>query len=537
MAVQIQIRRDTAANWVTNDPVLAAGELARETDANVLKIGDGVTLYSALPNLLTGTAAFGEYVGVFDASIGTFPVAVNQGDWFNCTVAGTVDGQAFIIGDLLIALIDAPSTVTFTANWTIVQNISVTDHTLLTNIGTNTHAAIDTHIANVANPHVVTQAQVGLANVDNTSDANKPVSVAQAAADALHLLLDATNSPLTGPLTTQALLPDAVQTRDIGAAGNNFRHMFGGIGVFVKEAGAGASTIALPGNPDHGGLIAGTQGGSGPKVHRLEGGGFPAVAVIGNAAAQGLGTATIESTSGGATAIGSAYAYGATPATVQAVGFASTAIGYAYGSGTSLLRAGGSGAVAFGYANGRSIGSTAEIRADAGGAFAAGLSRQQSSTGTSRIRATQLGAFATGAIVSTSSGASDIQSTGQGSFAAGSISGATAAVGLISASGSGAFAQGRVVAGVGGSASITATASGAFAVGLAAGTDIIASAANAAQFGPGTNAEASSLQVGNGGVRLSGITDGVVTKQNGDIWVAASGHVFVHGNGVDVQIT
>jgi len=37
----------------------------------------------------------------------------------------------------------------------------------------------DTHIANVENPHNVTSAQVGLGNVDNTSDVNKPVSVAQ----------------------------------------------------------------------------------------------------------------------------------------------------------------------------------------------------------------------------------------------------------------------------------------------------------------------------------------------------------------------
>lgn len=41
---------------------------------------------------------------------------------------------------------------------------------------------VDLHIGNKSNPHGVTKAQVGLANVNNTSDADKPVSTAQATA-------------------------------------------------------------------------------------------------------------------------------------------------------------------------------------------------------------------------------------------------------------------------------------------------------------------------------------------------------------------
>ena len=38
---------------------------------------------------------------------------------------------------------------------------------------------IDAHTQNVLNPHNVTKEQIGLGNVDNTTDANKPVSSAQ----------------------------------------------------------------------------------------------------------------------------------------------------------------------------------------------------------------------------------------------------------------------------------------------------------------------------------------------------------------------
>ena len=41
---------------------------------------------------------------------------------------------------------------------------------------------LNEHVSDRSNPHAVTKAQVGLGNVDNTSDANKPVSTAQATA-------------------------------------------------------------------------------------------------------------------------------------------------------------------------------------------------------------------------------------------------------------------------------------------------------------------------------------------------------------------
>ncbi len=45
MAVLLQIRRDTAANWTAANPVLLAGEMALESDTNKIKIGDGTTAW------------------------------------------------------------------------------------------------------------------------------------------------------------------------------------------------------------------------------------------------------------------------------------------------------------------------------------------------------------------------------------------------------------------------------------------------------------------------------------------------------------
>lgn len=44
--------------------------------------------------------------------------------------------------------------------------------------GTDAQTSITSHTSNTSNPHGVTKAQVGLGNVDNTSDVNKPISTA-----------------------------------------------------------------------------------------------------------------------------------------------------------------------------------------------------------------------------------------------------------------------------------------------------------------------------------------------------------------------
>ena len=48
MADRILFRKDTAANWTSNNPVLADGEIGIETDSKRMKLGDGSTTWSSL---------------------------------------------------------------------------------------------------------------------------------------------------------------------------------------------------------------------------------------------------------------------------------------------------------------------------------------------------------------------------------------------------------------------------------------------------------------------------------------------------------
>jgi len=90
------------------------------------------------------------------------------------TITSTGEANSFVGGNGIDITESPDDTFTF------VVNQGEISHTNIADIGTNTHPQIDNHIANITtNPHVITQTNVGLSNVDNISDVNKPVSIAQ----------------------------------------------------------------------------------------------------------------------------------------------------------------------------------------------------------------------------------------------------------------------------------------------------------------------------------------------------------------------
>ena len=133
----------TAAKWTAANPLLQRGELGVETDTRKIKVGDGITYWNDL-----------EYAKAYS-------------DWGN--IAGDITEQTDLV-DFVNAAVAAEANIRSQADQQLQANID--------NVATD----LSTHEQDTGNPHNVTKAQVGLGNVDNTSDIDKPVSTAQATA-------------------------------------------------------------------------------------------------------------------------------------------------------------------------------------------------------------------------------------------------------------------------------------------------------------------------------------------------------------------
>ena len=94
MATQIQLRRDTAANWTSANPTLAAGELGLETDTTYYKIGNGSTAWTSL--------AYGSIAGTLANSSVTSAMIVD-----GTIVAGDIASNAVTTAKILDANVTA----------------------------------------------------------------------------------------------------------------------------------------------------------------------------------------------------------------------------------------------------------------------------------------------------------------------------------------------------------------------------------------------------------------------------------------------
>lgn len=56
MPTRIKFRRDTSVNWFNVNPILLEGEMGLETNSNMFKLGDGITVWRNLPYISGGTS-------------------------------------------------------------------------------------------------------------------------------------------------------------------------------------------------------------------------------------------------------------------------------------------------------------------------------------------------------------------------------------------------------------------------------------------------------------------------------------------------
>ena len=146
--VRIQIRRGTAADWTAANPTLAAGEVGYDTTSSKMKVGDGSTAWNTLAYVSSDAPAIGEIA----------QDAINTALTMGSGLSKTYD--------------DAGNTITINVDSAVVATLNGTQ--------TLVNKTLSSPVVN--SPTGILKSDVGLGNVDNTSDQNKPVSTAQAAA-------------------------------------------------------------------------------------------------------------------------------------------------------------------------------------------------------------------------------------------------------------------------------------------------------------------------------------------------------------------
>jgi hypothetical protein len=92
MAVQIQLRNDTAANWSNVNPTLAQGEVGIELDTGLMKIGNGNTDWDNLVYSAVDSSQF-SYTHTQSAVSDTWVIAHNLGYYPNIQIFDSGDNM------------------------------------------------------------------------------------------------------------------------------------------------------------------------------------------------------------------------------------------------------------------------------------------------------------------------------------------------------------------------------------------------------------------------------------------------------------
>lgn len=198
MAIRIQLRRDTAANWVSTNPVLRAGEFGIETDTLKFKIGNGSSTWTQITVYANVTPAgldtsLGDYILESDLGNPSGPAKLNaSGDllvpensiilWndndytFQTTLSATQP-----TANRTITFPDATTTVvgTDTANTLTNKSISLGSNTVTSTLAQLNTAVSDADLASLAGTETLTNKTLTspvISTITNTGTVTIPTS-------------------------------------------------------------------------------------------------------------------------------------------------------------------------------------------------------------------------------------------------------------------------------------------------------------------------------------------------------------------------
>lgn len=136
MAIQIQMRRATAASWTSVNPILASGEPGYETDTGKIKYGDGITAWTSLAYRGGTTDASALTTGTL--STARLP-ALTGGDVTSSVGSGTLTltNSGITASTYKSVTVDAKGRVTAGSNPTTLSGYGITDAQATLVSGTN----------------------------------------------------------------------------------------------------------------------------------------------------------------------------------------------------------------------------------------------------------------------------------------------------------------------------------------------------------------------------------------------------------------
>lgn len=181
-----------------------------------------------------------------------------QGDYYVVSVAGStsVDGETdWKVKDWIThngsvwQKIDNTESVVSVAGKTGAVAL---DHTTdLANVGTNSHATIDSHIASTSNPHSVTAAQTGAAAVTSTAPVNVTKAAAQVGVSAEAARQDHKHDVDTAAPGATGVATASGEGSATTLARSDHTHQANSAPVNVTKAAAAIGTSGQPARADH----------------------------------------------------------------------------------------------------------------------------------------------------------------------------------------------------------------------------------------------------------------------------------------------